>query len=73
MKTYQIFKQKVKAGKTQNKLGKSKAGAPKKVWKEKALKGRNLGGEEGNDKRDLQKDRNSLEDVKRTLEAGSLY
>ena len=34
------------------------------MWKEKALEGRNPGGEEGNDKRDLPKDGNSLKDVK---------
>ena len=64
MKTFPIFKEKVKAGKAQNKHDKNKVGAPRKVWNEKALEGRNPEGEEGSDKRDLSKDRNSLTDVK---------
>ena len=57
-----IFKEKVKFGKAQNKQGKNMAGAPRKVWKEKALEGKNPRGEvrEGNDKRDLLKERISL-------------
>lgn len=65
VKACPIFGENEKASKAQNKQAKNKEGAPRKVWKEKVIEGKNPGGEAngGNDKREPPKENDIMEGI----------